>query len=179
MSSNVSGESMWVEGVIGRNRRWLLVYFLSATGDYAKSEDYVQETFEIAYRKKDEYDKSYAFGAWLRGIARNILKGHFKQASKESLVMSWEAVEGLDEPVSELEMLGSDPEYREKRLAALRECVAILTQKTRSLLALHYVSNRPLKEIAEHMRTTVSNIGIILFRGRMALSACIARKMSQ
>ncbi len=45
-------DGIWTKAVIEQNRRWLLAYLFSATGDHHTAEDRVQETFEIAYRSR-------------------------------------------------------------------------------------------------------------------------------
>ncbi|MEM9700850.1 MAG: sigma-70 family RNA polymerase sigma factor, partial [Planctomycetota bacterium] len=46
--------------------------------DRAAAEDVTQEAFLVAYRKLDEYDPARPFGAWLAGIARNLLRNELR-----------------------------------------------------------------------------------------------------
>ncbi len=68
-----SQDSLLIQASLEQNRRWLLAYFISATGDPELAGDLVQETFAAALRSSDAFDPLRGLGGWLRGIARNIL----------------------------------------------------------------------------------------------------------
>ncbi len=44
-----------------------------------ESEDLAQEAFVIAFRKLADFDSSRAFGPWVRTIALNLLKNHWRK----------------------------------------------------------------------------------------------------
>ncbi|MBN1669388.1 MAG: hypothetical protein JXR37_00030 [Kiritimatiellae bacterium] len=65
-------DDIWVHALIDQNRRWLLAFVLSLTGDANAADDLVQQVFLVAFENRAKYDGSRPLGGWLRGIARNI-----------------------------------------------------------------------------------------------------------
>ena len=50
----------------------LFSYAVTLCKEASLAEDVVQETFVTAYQQLNDFDCSRDFGAWIRGIARNI-----------------------------------------------------------------------------------------------------------
>ena len=166
---------LWVAGVVEQNRHWLHAYLFAATGDYHKAEDLVQETFAIAFQKKKEFDGRHPFGAWLRGIARNLLKEHRRRDSRRVPVVGWECIESMEDPAAVMESLSCDSDLPKRRLAALRTCLGKMRREGRRLLALHYVRGLTLREVAGMTAQSPSNAGVRIFRLRTSLAKCIGK----
>jgi RNA polymerase sigma-70 factor, ECF subfamily len=171
-------ESLWARGVIEQNYRWLLAYAFAATGDENLARDIVQETFKVAYQKRAEYQPAYSLGAWLRGIARNLLKREAERRPRIARVMSLEVLEKVEGSAAALETAHVDESYEEARLGALRTCLAALQGKARELLELRYGQNLSLKELAERSGIGLSGVGMALNRARAAVSQCIQKKLA-
>jgi len=167
-------DPLWARGVIEQNYRGLLAYAYAATGDEHLGRDIVQETFRIAYQKRHEYEPSSPLGAWLRGIARNLLK----QRPRSTRVLSLEALDGLEVAAAGLQALHADDTYEESRLRALRDCLAALQGKTRELLELRYGGSLSLKQLSARSGIGLSGVGMALARARGALSACVQKRMT-
>ena len=59
--------------------------FIRALGvDEAWVDDVAQETFLIAYRKLDHWDRTREAGPWLRGIARRLALNERRKAARRS-----------------------------------------------------------------------------------------------
>jgi RNA polymerase sigma-70 factor (ECF subfamily) len=168
-----TADPLWARGVIEQNYRGLLAYAYAATGDEHRGRDIVQETFKIAYQKRHEYEPTSPLGAWLRGIARNLLK---REAGKR--VLSLEVLGGLDGAAAGLQALHADERYEESRLRALRDCLAALQGKTRQLLELRYGRSLSLKQLSGKSGIGLSGVGMALARARAALSACVQKRMA-
>ena len=137
-SDDKSGtQAFWEKGVIEQNRQWLHAYLFAAVGDFHRAADLVQETFVIAFEKRHEFDADRHFGRWLRGIARNLLREHWRERSKSSAVVSWETLEQMEDTVKSAEVRAGDPDAQARRLAALRECLGKMKDGARRLLCLH------------------------------------------
>jgi len=171
-------DPLWARGVIEQNYRGLLAYAYAATGDEHLGRDIVQETFRVAYQKRHEYEPTSPLGAWLRGIARNLLKREAERRPRSARVLSLQALDGLEGAAAGLQALHADDTYEESRLRSLRECLAALQGKTRELLELRYGRSLSLKRLSDKSGIGLSGVGMALARARAALSTCIQKRMA-
>ena len=51
-------------------------------------DDVAQEAFIVAYNRLDEFDQSRDFGAWLRGIARNLVINERRKDARRKRILS-------------------------------------------------------------------------------------------
>lgn len=172
------GGALWTKGVIEHNRRWLLAYVYAATGDSALAEDLVQETFVVAYQKREELEAVPSFGAWLRGVAKNVLRRHYEKQAHQPALINLKMLDQLERPAAALEQTFLDPEFEAERLLVLRNCVQKLTQKARALIQGRYQENLSVEQLAQRTGLAAGSVPVILHRARAALFECITRKMS-
>jgi len=179
MAQNVEETgAIWTKAVIEHNRRWLLAYLYAATGDSALAEDLVQETFVVAYQKRDELDAMPSFGAWLRGVARNVLRRHQEKGAHEPLLITLKMMDCLEKPAALLEQSYLDPEFEEQRMGMLRNCMQKLTQKARTLIQGRYLENLNAEQLAQRSGLTPGSVPVVLHRARAMLFDCITKKMA-
>ncbi len=62
------------EVFVRENEGALIAYIRTFTRDAQIAEDLFQETMLIAWRKFDEFDSRGSLSAWLRGIAKNLIR---------------------------------------------------------------------------------------------------------
>ena len=100
--------------------------FIRALGvDQAWVDDVAQETFLIAYRKLDEWDRTRDAGPWLRGIARHLAMNERRKAARRSRLLDGGLAEVLiDHAEREPEAIATAAEL----LAALDSCLQELPQ---------------------------------------------------
>ena len=171
--------TIWTKAVIEQNRRWLLAYLYAATGDSALAEDLVQETFVVAYRKREELSEVPIFGAWLRGVARNVLRRHREKCAHEPVLINIKMLDSFEEPAAALEAVHLDPGYESQRMAVLRRCVQKLTSRARILIQGRYQDNLSTDQLAQRAGLAPGSVPVILHRARTALFDCITRKMAR
>lgn len=177
-SQNAAGE-LWTQGVIEQNRRWLLAYLYAVTGDRALAEDLVQETFVIAYQKRDEFRKGEAFGAWLRGIAKNVARRALEtRVRRPTLRLNEAAWTAMDLRAASLEQDHVNPDYQENRLSLLRRCLGKLTDRSRRIIDARYNEGLDTVSLAKRYGLSAASIPVILHRARTAISACIRRGLA-
>src|SRR5262249_8746390 len=103
--------------------------FIRALGvDRAWVDDVAQETFLIAYRKLDEWDRTREAGRWLRGIARLLALNERRKAARRSRLLDGGLAELL------IDHAERDPEAittASDLLAALNSCLQELPQPER------------------------------------------------
>lgn len=143
-------------------RRYLFV--LGAAVD--RLDDLVQETFVLVLQKGLEDRGARAVGAFLRGVAKNLLlrERRSRHARRE--------VEGADEVWQQ--ECGDDGDAR---IDALRACVGELPERSRDLLHRHYVEHEGRAEIGLAMAMTPDGVKTALRRLRDGLRACIERRL--
>ncbi|HEX7900165.1 MAG TPA: sigma-70 family RNA polymerase sigma factor [Planctomycetota bacterium] len=171
-------EEIWARGVIEQNRRWMLAYLFAFTGDAGLAEDLAQEAFLIAYRKRDEFRPGEPFGAWLRGIARNLaLRQREARAGARVIFDTDSAWSAFDRRAAELEQAHVDPRFDALRKSALRRCLARLTDRVRRLLEGRYRRGLSAPELARRERIAEGSVPVILHRARAALGDCVRKSL--
>lgn len=172
-------EDLWTLGVIEQNRRWMLAYVQAAIGDASAAEDLVQETFLLAYRKRGEYRRGEPFGAWLRGIARNLARRHLEQRTRGPVILlSEEAWSALDARAAALELAHVTPGLEAERVSQLRRCVQKLSDRARALIEGRYGEGLSVVDLAERMNLAPASIPVVLHRARSVLSDCMRRNLA-
>lgn len=150
-------------GALGRlvDHHHHAVYRLAAAtlGNGPDAEDATQETFIRAYESLGRYDVRRAFWPWLRGIAINVCRQHLRrQARKQSRQVSLASVDEVPDHVGNTDA-GSAV------LAALWE----LDDNYRLPLALFYIEQASVREIAQALRLSEGAVRVRLHRGREKL----------
>lgn len=133
-----------------------LAYVLS--GSRLGAEDLAQEAFVAAHQRWDRisgYDKP---GAWVRRVVANKAISGFRKKAAERKALTRFA--GQRQPLPELEL--EDEE--------LWQMVRDLPKRQAQAVALFYVEDRPVNEIAEVLDCSPSTAKVHLFRGRQALA---------
>lgn len=159
-----------------QNSRWLLAYLLAATGQPAVAEDLLQEVFRIAIEKQATFDPARPLGAWLRGIARNVLKRHYQEMRRSPQLVP---LESLEETASELAAEDLDPFRMERYQQALAACLGRLTARVRQLVQRHYLEEVGLQHLARQAGLSATHVGVLLFRARKTLRLCIASRLAR
>lgn len=149
---------------------WRVAAF--ALGNGQQTEDLVQQSFVVAYQRLERYERGRDFGAWLRGIARNLVRDQVRKRAREDQRMKRYLVY--------LEARSADvADAREESLrAALAECREELSEGAREALALRYERGHDFSAVAEAIGRTVAGARQLLQRTRLQLRHCIEGKLS-
>lgn len=129
----------------------------AVTGSHAAAEDIAQEALVRAYRRWDTvggYDKP---GAWLRRVTINLALSARKRASSELKARLRLGPEPALSPA---------PTVHDDVWAAVRR----LPGQQRAAVALHYLEDRPVAEIAEILDIAENTAKVHLHRGRTRLA---------
>lgn len=132
------------------------------TGDRCEGEDIAQITLSRAHRdwaRVSRYDKP---GSWARRVAINLALSARRRgsaASRATLRLAVSDSEAAPEPTDR------DPE--------LWAAVADRPRQQRAAIALHYLEDRPVGEIAELMGCSESTARVHLHRGRSAIARAL------
>ena len=172
------GREPWERAILEQNRRWLLAYFLAATGDAHRAEDLVQDVFAAAIKNAAQFDPSRSFGAWLRGIARNHLLMAYRESRSRVLSLDPAVLSRLDHAAALSEAAHAVPGYAELRQQILRDCLKSIPDRGRKVLGLRYAEGKPSRDIARETGLQVGAVDMLLSRIRRALQECGARKLA-
>lgn len=141
-------------------------------------DDVAQEAFIVAYNRLEEFDKNRDFGAWLRGIARNLVINERRKDARRKRILSDNLTDVLLASSS-----ASDQEDEEigdnglAKLNALRECVGNLPEKSLGMLRAKYENESSAQDIAEEFEMKPPAVRKALERARTALKKCMDERL--
>ena len=142
-------------------------------------DDVAQEAFIVAYNRLDEFDKERDFGAWLRGIARNLVINERRKDARRKRILS-------DNLTDVLLSTSSYPEAEEEEMGdralakmnALKSCVQDLPEKSLKMLKARYEEENSAQDIAETFSMNPPAVRKALERLRTALRKCMEERLS-
>jgi RNA polymerase sigma-70 factor (ECF subfamily) len=149
--------------------------FIRALGvDQAWVDDVAQETFLIAYRKLDEWDRTRDASPWLRGIARRLAMNERRKSARRSRLLDGGLAELLiDHAEREPEAIATAAEL----LAALDSCLQELPEPGRDLLRGRYADGETAETLAARWKTRPDAMRQKLLRLRLVVKGCVERRM--
>ena len=150
----------------------LLGYVMSLLGRRADAEDVLQRASVIMWRKFDQFETGSNFMAWASTICFYEAKNFLRTSSRSPLrfdddLLATIAAERAD-----------DLRFREKRLAALEDCIRKLPARDRTLIEGVYRERKAAAELAEELNRAPQTLYNRLNLARRALAACVTRKLN-
>lgn len=132
------------------------------TGDRCEGEDVAQVALSRAHRDWDRVSRYDNPGTWVRRVTINLALSARRRAAvgtRATLRLAGSRSE------TEPEWVEADPE--------LWAAVARLPRQQRAAVALHYLEDRPVAELAELMGCSASTARVHLHRGRSAIARAL------
>lgn len=148
--------------------RRLVGQLYGVCGDLSEAEDVVAEAFVRAVSHRRTFERLDQPEAWLRTVAVNVARTRHRRRQVGERLLGRTQRPGDDHR----------PNLSDERLAlvqALRE----LPQQQRETLALHYLADLPVGEVAATLGVPVGTVKARLSRGRAALAAVLGRDDSE
>lgn len=146
------------------------------TGDPVLAEEISQDAFITAYRKLATEPPSGDTGAWLRGVARNLVLRARSKRKTRVLLFDDEGLEVAEKVWQQREQPGS---HGDPRLDALRACMEGLNAGEMNLVKLRFEEDRSRQEIAEALQLSMEGVKTRLRRLRAKLLECTRRRLGQ
>jgi len=143
--------------------RRLVVQMYGVTGDAAEAEDLVQEAFVRAAAAGRRFIKVDNHEAWLRTVAVNIQRSRWRKLRNFSRIR-----ERLAAPPTDLPAL-------ENRLDVI-EALRGLPKGQREVVALHYLADLDIAEVARTLGIAEGTVKSRLSRGRDALALVLSQE---
>jgi RNA polymerase sigma-70 factor (ECF subfamily) len=171
MSSEFQRESF--ARLFAQHHRWLYAYLMSLLGDFSSTEEVFQEVCVILWREYGKFDPETDFRRWASVIARNKVYQFRDARARRGKCLSNEVLELIaDQALDKSDLL-------EERRVALHNCLALLSDSDRELVAACYSEpSRNFKQVAEQLSRPVNTVYKALQRIRRALRECIDRRIA-
>lgn len=150
---------------------WKVVMF--ALRDLDGSADLVQQTFVKAYCKLDRFESGRSFGAWVRGIARNLVREELRRRGREC--KRYAAYQKHLEVVAPNDLRADEHERALRE--ALERCREELSLPAQRALELRYERGLGFDAVAEALDRTMAAARQLLQRTRLQLRSCIEQRM--
>ena len=156
------------EGLCVAHYANILRYLTALTQDRHQAQDLAQDTFLAAYRSLDRFRIGGDFGAYLRGIARNL----FLKSLRGTARVERTVLDGVDALFERETTAGVDG------LAALDHCIQRLQTGDRDLIDAHYARGIAIRDLARLYGRSEPWVKVVLYRIRRKLKACLERKLA-
>ena len=168
----VEGDATTLEqDKLGQYRDMVCRFLLLLLRDLEAAEDMTQETFRIAVSRGPDPEKGTNYGAWLRSIARNLVRNHVRKHRSTQFLLHGDVL-ALAE--SHFVATGSDQDdVWEARRQALAACMQRLSDGQRALLRRRYELGEKIQDVAEELGITANSLSKRLERVRESLRKCI------
>jgi RNA polymerase sigma-70 factor (ECF subfamily) len=143
--------------------------------DLHEAEDLAQDVFLTAFNKLGDFEADRSLGAWLRGIAMNLLRNH-RRKSRPIASGDHDDLQLLVE-----QQLSVEPEVgtAHKTLEALRLCVGKLDMDSNRLLVWRYKDELSMSQLSKRLELKHSTLTMKLHRLRNLLRQCIEGRISK
>jgi RNA polymerase sigma-70 factor, ECF subfamily len=106
--------------------------YLSRRAGHQQADDLLEEVWVRAFRSRDRYDDRLAALAWLYGIARNVLLGHFRSQPSIAAADTGRRYPGEPDPWDAVD----DRLDARRTVSILTEALAALSDEDREVLLL-------------------------------------------
>jgi RNA polymerase sigma-70 factor (ECF subfamily) len=161
---------MWatIEQVFAALESPLLLYARRLLGDFAVSEDIVQEAFMKLHA---QFHAVLAPQPWLYRTVHNLAVDHQRRASKIVLVgHSADEDAGPIADASDSQPLPDEQIARWERIGLVRLVLETLDERSRELIRLRFNEDLSYKEIAGRTGLTVGHVGYLLHHALKAMA---------
>lgn len=135
--------------------------------------DLSQETFLRAYAHLGTFNPQLGkFSTWIYQIARNVVRTHLGKSQKRPPTLELPEDQTLENALPD-HSADADPAggiLRNEAEREVRDAMAELPERTRTVLALRYFDNLEYHAIASTMGLSLGNVKTLIHRGKIALA---------
>lgn len=168
-----AGEQASFGKLVDLHKDTVLIFLTVRMHDRSEAEDLAQETFLTAWKRLQDFDPEAAMGPWLRGIAHNLLRNHWRKHRAQPV--------GGSEELESLIHSGEGGfsaiwDGRVDALRALRLCIGKLAPASQNLIRARYEEGVSIDEIAKAAGRKNSATSMNLLRLRATLKTCIEKQ---
>jgi len=139
----------------------------------ADAEDLAQETFIAAFRGLRKFDLKASFEAWLIGIARHRVQGHFRAKNRRQAAHQHFREACLAR--IEAELAGVQENEKHHQLARLMDCIEKLPERMRRVVRAR-LREESGAATAERLQASRGAVYMLQLRANGLLRDCMARE---
>lgn len=142
-------------------------------GDAVLAEDLVQEAFARAMTSVASYDGRSSFLTWLRGIALNVVRMHWRRAR------TTDRVQGDLQRLADVVPHAGTPDQahlQDQRMQAVYEILGTLPGTLREAFVLRELEGLPTAEAAEQLGISPGNLAVRATRARQRIRDELGRR---
>ncbi|MBW4077103.1 MAG: sigma-70 family RNA polymerase sigma factor [Acidobacteria bacterium] len=151
------------------HRRALLRYGIRRLDGPATAEDFVAETFVVAWRRFDELPRREEELFWLYGIGGRVI-ANLQRGRQRSMRLETRLAFERDS--------GAEPRYSEDDIEILMTALGYLTPDERELIQLVYWEKLSYREIGTALGCSEKAVGVRLSRARARLRDLVSQHHS-
>ena len=172
---NLSAQGQLVENY----QLQIRTFVASLSGNIHSSDDLTQEVFLRLLARLDKLESAEKILPFLKGIARNVVKEHFKkQKVQQNHQQRWMEICEQIELARLEDHSGNQANKDTDKLESLSICLQKLPAKSRELLELQYNQSMNATEIADHLKLKATAVRKSFSRLRGKLLTCIKQNLS-
>ncbi len=137
-------------------------YLLVKTNSADLAEELTQETFYQALRSVDSYDGSCKFSTWLIGIAKNVLRTHWRKLHQQPTVSLEDAPELTSGSAEESVLSGAE-------LEAVLGVIHRLEEPGREVLYLRLLGSLSFRQIGDVLGQSETWARVTYYRAKQSV----------
>ncbi len=174
-----NGERELFSVLVDRYKRGIANFISAGVRSQPDVADLSQEVFLRAYAHLETFNPALGkFSTWVYQITRNVVRTHLGKSQRRVPVQELPEEQTLENAVPD----GSpeaDPAggvLRQEAERELREALAELPERTRTVLTLRYYNNMEYHTIASTLGLSLGNVKTLIHRGKIALAQKMREK---
>jgi RNA polymerase sigma-70 factor (ECF subfamily) len=168
-----NGERELFSVLVDRYKRGIASFISAGVRSPSDVADLSQETFLRAYAHLETFNPALGkFSTWIYQIARNVVRTHLGKSQRRVRTQELPEDQTLENALPDLSRDG-DPSggiLREEAERELRDALAELPERTRTVLTLRYYNNMEYHTIASTLGLSLGNVKTLIHRGKIALA---------
>lgn len=168
-----NGERELFSVLVDRYKRGIASFISAGVRIPSDVADLSQETFLRAYAHLDTFNPALGkFSTWIYQIARNAMRTHLGKSQRRVPTQELPEDQTLENALPDISR-DADPSggiLREEAERELREALAGLPERTRTVLTLRYYNNMEYHTIASTLGLSLGNVKTLIHRGKIALA---------
>src|SRR5579884_414333 len=168
-----NGERELFSVLVDRYKRGIASFISAGVRSPSDVADLSQETFLRAYAHLETFNPALGkFSTWMYQIARNVVRTHLGKSQRRVPTQELPDDRTLENTLPDLSR-EADPSgglLRREAERELREALADLPERTRTVLTLRYYNNMEYHTIASTLGLSLGNVKTLIHRGKIALA---------
>lgn len=155
-------------------------YCLRMTNNRSDAEDLAQEVFLKAYKNLKNFRNDSKFSTWIYRIAYNTCIDNYRKKRLKLLPLN----KIIDEEQQEISIPSPDPLPEEQvisneKYSLIKECIAQLKPRYKSVIILRDIHNYSYREIAEILEIPIGTVKSDISRARALLRKALKSRLME